>query len=146
MLVEAPSATPLDGLGGTSGCFRSPSESKCDCCADAAETSLTIIPKEAILGISEQHDEIIPVKIDEVNEPFLHRIHEKNGIHLVDLIEETTNKQEIIQNLVDLTNKKRIKWWYPEFEFIYEQATLEGLYLLYQDGRPLFSYNFDLNM
>ena len=68
-------------------------------------------------------------------------INKKNGLHLVDL-KAIQEESELIKELVTLTNEHKIHWWFPEFNYIYEQAILEGLYLLYRDGRPLFSYNF----
>jgi hypothetical protein len=69
-------------------------------------------------------------------------IEKKNGLHLADIFGIEEDKSELIKELVTLTNEHKIHWWFPEFNYIYEQAVLEGLYLLYKDGRPLFTYNF----
>ena len=42
-----------------------------------------------------------------------------------------------------IARKIKISWWVPEFSFIYEPAKLEGLYILYLDGRDLLYYNFN---
>jgi len=52
---------------------------------------------------------------------------------------ESKNLHELLK---DLTEKKVISWWIPEFSFTYEKARLDGLYILYIDGRDLFYYNF----
>ena len=54
-------------------------------------------------------------------------------------LNETHNLHELLK---DLTEKKVISWWTPEFSFTYEKARLDGLYILYIDGRDLFYYNF----
>ncbi len=52
---------------------------------------------------------------------------------------ETENLHELLK---DLTEKKVISWWIPEFSFTHEKARIDGLYILYIDGRDLFYYNF----
>jgi hypothetical protein len=42
-----------------------------------------------------------------------------------------------------LSGKNYISWWAPEFGYEYERATLDGLYILYSDGRDLFYQNFN---
>jgi hypothetical protein len=52
---------------------------------------------------------------------------------------ESKNLHDLLK---DLTEKKVISWWIPEFSFTHEKARLDGLYILYIDGRDLFYYNF----
>ncbi|MBD3354023.1 MAG: hypothetical protein GF364_21250 [Candidatus Lokiarchaeota archaeon] len=41
-----------------------------------------------------------------------------------------------------MTKKDWIKWWSPEFRFIFERAELDALYIMYSDGRDVFTYHF----
>ncbi len=52
---------------------------------------------------------------------------------------ESNNLHDLLR---DLTEKKLILWWTPEFSFTHEKARIDGLYILYIDGRDLFYYNF----
>ncbi len=36
----------------------------------------------------------------------------------------------------------KISFWIPEFTYEYEKVELQGLYVIYSDGRDIFSYNF----
>jgi len=41
-----------------------------------------------------------------------------------------------------LFNNGKISFWIPEFTYEYERVELQGLYVIYSDGRDLVSYNF----
>ncbi len=49
----------------------------------------------------------------------------------------------ICTTLSFMARKKYISCWVPEFSFTYERATLDGLYILYADGRDLVYHNFN---
>ncbi len=56
-----------------------------------------------------------------------------------------TEKEEMRRfyfTLKYLFYKGKISFWIPEFTYDYEKVELQGLYVIYSDGRDLFSYNF----
>ena len=64
------------------------------------------------------------------------------GEELTSLYNSMYETQNLHDLLKDLTEKKILSWWIPEFSFTHEKARLDGLYILYIDGRDLFYYNF----
>ncbi|MHA1721201.1 MAG: hypothetical protein ACTSWX_12840 [Promethearchaeota archaeon] len=64
------------------------------------------------------------------------------GQELISLYNSLYESNNLHDLLKDLTEKKVISWWVPEFSFTHEKARLDGLYILYIDGRDLFYYNF----
>ncbi|MHA1475539.1 MAG: hypothetical protein ACTSQ5_10170 [Promethearchaeota archaeon] len=64
------------------------------------------------------------------------------GEELTSLYNSLYETQNLHELLKDLTEKKVISWWIPEFSFTHEKARIDGLYILYIDGRDLFYYNF----
>ncbi|MHA1584663.1 MAG: hypothetical protein ACTSWL_05370 [Promethearchaeota archaeon] len=67
----------------------------------------------------------------------------KKGITMGELkMLQTIDKDKLHHNVGKLTLNKAISWWLPEFSYSFEQAKLDGLYILYADGRDLIYYNF----
>jgi len=64
------------------------------------------------------------------------------GEELTSLCNSLYESQKLHELLKDLTEKKVLSWWIPEFSFTHEKAIIDGLYILYFDGRKLFYYNF----
>ena len=64
------------------------------------------------------------------------------GEELTSLYKSLYESENLHDLLKDLTEKKILSWWTPEFSFTHEKARLDGLYILYIDGRDLFYYNF----
>ncbi|MHA1819736.1 MAG: hypothetical protein ACTSU2_01355 [Promethearchaeota archaeon] len=54
---------------------------------------------------------------------------------------EEENKRLYI-TLRYMTQNKWVEWWIPEYSFIFERAELQSLYVMYGDGRDVFSYMF----
>ena len=64
------------------------------------------------------------------------------GEELTELYNSLCETENLHDLLKDLTEKKILSWWMPEFSFTHEKAIIDGLYILYIDGRDLFYYNF----
>ncbi|QEE15836.1 hypothetical protein DSAG12_01663 [Promethearchaeum syntrophicum] len=64
------------------------------------------------------------------------------GQELTELYNSLYETQNLHDLLKDLTERKILSWWVPEFSFTHEKARIDGLYILYIDGRDLFYYNF----
>ncbi len=50
--------------------------------------------------------------------------------------------KRLFTTLKYLRRNKWIEWWSPEYTFTFERANLDGLYVMYSDGRDVISYKF----
>jgi hypothetical protein len=67
----------------------------------------------------------------------------KEGMLIYELKTFYKNETERLYTMLKyLSNKNYISFWVPEFSYSYEKATLDGLYILYTDGRDLLYHNF----
>ncbi|MHA1342059.1 MAG: hypothetical protein ACTSRZ_20960 [Promethearchaeota archaeon] len=65
------------------------------------------------------------------------------GIYYHDLAPYSDAENKRIYTTLKYMWKKRwIDFWVPEFGFIFEKAELSALYIMYSDGRDVFSYQF----
>ncbi len=83
---------------------------------------------------------------DALSEDFQHLLQDllKNQGLTIQEIESryALNDKKFLQQVISGTKQGYIQWWIPEFTYTYEKAILDGLYLLYQDGRLLLFHNF----
>ena len=92
-----------------------------------------------VTGIKPLSDLILPEEL----QPLYTTIYAAGGITLPNLERMyQDNLPEFKAQLRGLMLRRVITWWMPEFSHKYEPSTLDGLYILYVDGRDLFYYNF----
>ena len=81
--------------------------------------------------------------LPEMMQPLYTTIYSADGITLPNLKEMyRDNLLDFQSQLHGLMIRRVITWWMPEFSHKYEPATLDGLYILYDDGRYLYYHNF----
>lgn len=56
--------------------------------------------------------------------------------------EDSEERKRLYFTLKYLFYKDKISIWVPEFSYEYERAEIQGLYIMYTDGRDVFSHNF----
>jgi len=67
----------------------------------------------------------------------------RNGITVSELLPNDVGERDrLYVTLKYLTKRKNIFWWEPEFSFTNEQAELDSMYTMYEDGRDVFSFKF----
>lgn len=56
--------------------------------------------------------------------------------------DDEAENSRLFTTLKYMTKNKWIKWWIPEFNFTFERAELNTLYIMYSDGRDVFTHQF----
>lgn len=56
--------------------------------------------------------------------------------------DDLSETKRIYVTLKYMTKNGWIQWWYPEFSFTFQRADVNSMYLMYGDGRDVFSYEF----